>query len=551
MEKFDVVVVGGGSTGVAVARDCAMRGFKTILVEKGDLGSGTTGTCMGMIHGGFRYLLPPHSDTQLVTEMCRESGVIQKIASHLVFRIPYLHLITKPVDEKGLEKLIKLYKFLDYFHKMKNTHPHTYLSKEDALKLEPNLNKDAFFGAFYTEEWGVDVFRLVVATALSAKKHGAEIRAYTKVIDVLREGNEVVGVKVRDVFSGRVEGIRASMVVNAAGAWAPIIARMAGVEYKLRPTKGVHVFLDRRITNFGIIAEAIDGHYLVLLPHENTMMLGDTDDDYFGDPDDVKPTFDEVEYLLRSMERFVPKIRDARVIRAMAGLRPLLYRWGVPESDITRRDEIVDHEERDGLKGFITIGGGKMVTMRLIGEKVTDLICKKFGVREKCRTRDEPLPGAEKEVDVLELARKYGLPPRAVERIVHRHGSRAERILKYTKDKPEWKSTICTCEPVIEAEIRYVLREEFARTIDDIKRRTRLGMGPCQGCFCTFKVAHIVSDELELPVKEIHKLILDFLRERWKGKQSVLRCYQMGQEELAQSIYMMVANYDHLIDVVE
>jgi len=291
--------------------------------------------------------------------MCRGSGVIQKIAPHLVFRIPYLHLITKPVDEKGLEKLIKMYKFLDYFHKMKNTHPHTYLSKEDALKLEPNLNKDAFFGAFYTEEWGVDVFRLVVETALSAKEHGAEIRTYTKVIDVLREGDEVVGVKVRDVFSGRVEGIRASMVVNAAGVWAPIIARMAGVEYRLRPTKGVHVLLDRRIMNFGIIAEAIDGHYLVLLPHENTMMLGDTHDDYFGDPDDVKPTFDEVEYLLRSMERFVPKIRDARVIRAMAGLRPLLYRWGAPESDITRRDEIVDHEERDRLKGFITIGGGK------------------------------------------------------------------------------------------------------------------------------------------------------------------------------------------------
>jgi len=192
-----------------------------------------------------------------------------------------------------------------------------------------------------------------------------------------------------------------------------------------------------------------------------------------------------------------------------------------------------------------------MVTMRLIGEKVTDLICKKFGVREKCRTRDEPLPGAEREVDVLELAEKYGLPPRVVERIVHRHGCRAEKILKYMEDKPEWKSTICTCEPVVEAEIRYVLREEFARTIDDVKRRTRLGMGPCQGCFCTFKVAYIVSDELKLSVKATHKLVLDFLRERWKGKQSVLRCYQMGQEELAQSIYMMVANYDHLIDVVE
>ena len=551
MEKYDVAIIGGGSTGTAVARDCAMRGLKTILVEKGDIGSGTTGTCMGMIHGGFRYLLPPHSDPQLVTEMCEESGIIQKIAPHLVFKIPYLQLITKPVDEKELEKLIKMYKYLDYFHKMKNTHSHTYLSKEDTLKLEPNLNKDAFFGAFYTEEWGVDVFRLVVATAISAKEHGAEIRTHTKVIDILRKGDEIVGIKVRNMFNGKIEEIRASIVVNAAGAWVPIIAKMAGVEYKLRPTKGVHVFLDRRITNFGIIAEAIDGHYLVLLPHENTMMLGDTDDDYFGDPDDVKPTFDEVEYLLKSMEKFVPKIREARVIRAMAGLRPLLFRWGIPESDITRRDEIVDHEERDGLKGFITIGGGKMVTMRLIGEKVTNLICKKFGIKEKCHTHEEPLPGAEKDVDVLKIAEKYRLPPRVVERIVHRHGSRAEQILKYTKNNPEWKSTICTCEPVIEAEIRYVIREEFARTIDDIKRRTRLGMGPCQGCFCTVKAAHIISDELKLPIKETHKLILDFLRERWKGKQSVLRCYQMSQEELTQSIYMMIANYDRLIDMVE
>ena len=295
----------------------------------------------------------------------------------------------------------------------------------------------------------------------------------------------------------------------------------------------------------GIIAKAIDGRMIYLFPHENTTLLGTTAIDTWENPDTIVASYDEIEYLIKGMEQVIPSIRNARIIRTMEGVRPLVAEWGIPEGEVTRGYEVIDHED-DGLSGMISFTGGKLVTCRHMAEAATDLACKKLGIESECKTHVSPLPGNESDVDILSLAEKYQISNHAIERMRVRRGSEVERILELTLKHPEWKTTVCTCEPVIEAEIRYSIREEFPQTLNDLRRRVRLGTGPCQGTFCTFKAAAILADELEFSGEDFLVDILDFRAERWKGIRPSFRGIQLAQEELAQGIYACVGNLDQL-----
>jgi glycerol-3-phosphate dehydrogenase len=542
---YDVAVIGGGVNGTGIARDCAMRGLKVILLDKEDLSAGTTGACSGMIHGGLRYL---YSDVGTTKVSCQDSGYIRKIAPHLIFRIPFI----APVLERGLFSRIFLelmeayFTAYDRFAPLKSGKPHTRLSREEALRLAPGLSP-RIIGAVTMDEWGIDPFRLCVANALSAQEHGAEVQNHTEVIDFIRpENNGIAGVKVKNLLTREVGLISARIVMNAAGPWLTRIGRTAGVEVRIRPAKGIHLVFDRRISNLAIDTSAIDGRQIFLMPHENTSILGTTDDDFYGDPDSLTVTEDEVEYLLQGMERVFPGIRDHRIIRAFAGIRPTLYAWGGSEDSLYREHEIFDHETRDGLKGLITIAGGKLASYRLMSEQATDLICKKLGIKVNCRTRLEALPGGEKEVSVEELAKRFSLPMYVIKRMIYRQGARAERILEMIKDDPSGGNLICRCEPVTEAEIRYCIRNEWVKTLADLRRRTRMGSGPCQGSGCTVAAAQIMAEELKLSPEESQQLIFDFLKERWKGKAPILKGIQLSQEELNQAKHLCVGSFDKM-----
>ena len=199
--------------------------------------------------------------------------------------------------------------------------------------------------------------------------------------------------------------------------------------------------------------------------------------------------------------------------------------------------QIFDHEQRDNVPGFITIAGGKMAMYRYMSEKVTDLICEKLGNTEKCKTHVEYLSGSQDIPDAIQLAEEYNMPVYTIKRLIFRHGAKALDILAPVKELPFLKSHICTCEPVTEAEIRYCIRNEMVVTLDDLRRRTRLGTGPCQGMNCTWKAAAIMGEELNWPLYKIHKEIMAFLKERWKGKMPILTGEQLRQEELNQAIY--------------
>jgi glycerol-3-phosphate dehydrogenase len=254
----------------------------------------------------------------------------------------------------------------------------------------------------------------------------------------------------------------------------------------------------------------------------------------------------EVERLLIGLEMALPDIRKARIIRTMAGARPTLLDEGAANARAVSRDfKIFDHEELEGLKGFITIAGGKMVVARKMAETLTDVLCQKLGRDEPCRTAVEPFPGGEQVVDPAALAEEFGVPVHTATRIVYRHGARAHRVLEIVRENPPTGSHVCVCEPVTEAEIRYCVRHEWVRTLDDLRRRTRLGMGPCQGCHCTRVAQSVLTDELQQTAERGHADVLDFLQSRWRGRVPGLTGTQLRQEELQRAIYLGVGGYDN------
>ncbi len=540
-EIFDVIVMGGGCNGTGIARDAAMRGLKVLLLEKKDFSAGTTGASSGMIHGGPRYLLYEVGTTKLA---CRDADYIRKIAPHLCFRIPF---VVPMLKEEGpawaahfqLELFEAFFESYDRYSRMKGGKPHTRLSKEETLELDPAVSQDVV-GAITFDEWGINTQRLCVANALAVKEYGGSVRNHTEVRKILKEGDRVVGVVVRDLTNGMEKEYRSKILFNATGPWVPKICEMAGVEVKLRPGKGIHLILDRRITNVAIVSKCIDGRQIFINPHENTTLLGTTDDDYYGDLDDIPVTEDEVEYLLQGMERTYPDIRRARIISTWRGVRPTL--WGIDayEDALSREHEVFDHEKRDGVPGFLSMGGGKLSSFRIMAEEATDLICQKLNVEANCTTHTVPLPGGDDIPDPVELGDEYDIHPFIVRRLIGRHGGRAREILKMTKAHPGEKAIVCTTEPVIAAEIRYVIRNEWATTLGDLLRRTRLAMGSCQGTECLLPALQILAEEKKLTISERITELKNFLEESWKARKSILSGSQVAQEEVLQEIFQGV-----------
>jgi glycerol-3-phosphate dehydrogenase len=397
----------------------------------------------------------------------------------------------------------------------------------------------------YFEEYFIDPFRLCLLQALDARENGATIRTYCEVVDITTHDGSVESVTFYNRITGEIESATTQTIINASGPWAHKIAALAGVNLDLRLNKGAHVILDRRVVNVGIIAKAVDGRMIYLFPHENTTLLGTTALDTWDDPDTLVATHDEIEYLLKSMEWVIPSIREARIIRTMEGVRPLGATWKVPEGEVTRRDEVIDHES-DGVSGLVSFSSGKLVLCRHMAEAATDVVCQKLSVKAKCTTHKLPLPGMESDVDVLSLANDYDISQHALERMRARRGTQMLEILELVEEHPEWRTTICTCEPVIEAEIRYSIRNEFPQTLNDLRRRVRLGTGPCQGTFCTYKAAAILADELDLVGADYLVDIMDFRAERWKGIRPPMRGTQLAQEEVAQGLYACVGNLDQI-----
>ena len=493
-KEYDVIIIGGGITGAATARDCALRGLKTLLVERGDLCDGASGRNHGLLHSGARYAV---TDPEGARECISENMILRRIASSCIDPTGGL-FITLPEDSlEYQEKFIKACRDCGIDAEA--------ISPEEAMKMEPAVNP-ALIGAVKVPDASVDPFRLTDANILDAVRHGADVIKFREVTSLVKENGDVKGVRLGDTT------IRSRQVIIAAGIWSARIAEMGGAHIDMMPSKGSLLIFGHRLTRMVINRCRKPGNADILVPGDVVSVLGTTSDKVpFEDCEDMRATADEVSLLLKEGINLVPELSTTRIIRAYAGVRPLVVADSSASGrNVSRGIVLLDHEQRDGIKGLITITGGKLTTCRLMAEMATDLVCEKLGLKIPCTTARRKLPGSAK--------RKSGKDPVNKRAAVGRHGSEADMMDFSGKGLGE---IICECEQVTRAEIEYAVRNLGVRSISDLRRHTRVGMGTCQGSFCIRKVAKVLAEVLGTPGKA-EELMDDYLQERWKGMAPVL-----------------------------
>lgn len=493
--SFDVIIIGGGITGVGTARDCALRGLKVLLLEKADLTNGASGRNHGLLHSGARYAV---TDTESAAECIRENMIIRRIASNCVEQTGGL-FITLPQDDLQYQT--------EFIARCKAAGIDARdIDPAEARRLEPSVNP-SLIGAVRVPDASVDPFRLASANALDAVNHGAVIRTYCEVLSLIKEGETVVGVEYRDLQKNETIGVYAPITINAAGIWGQRIAAMAGCEIRMLPSKGSLLVFGHRVNRMVINRCRKPANADILVPGDVVCVIGTTSDKVGLDEcDDIRVTPREVDLLLREGCSLAPELEHTRILRAYGGVRPLVASDDDPTGRSTSRGIVLlDHETRDGIAGFISITGGKLTSYRLMAEQTTDLVCRKLGVKRKCTTASRPLPGSEKHSTP---DKELSIAFKAAE---GRHGTLIQKM-----DFSQKSEVLCECEHVTRAEIAFAVKNLGVRTMLDLRRRTRVGMGTCQGAFCIKRVAQALARELGCPEKE-REFIDEYIQERWKG----------------------------------
>ncbi|GFP26729.1 MAG: Anaerobic glycerol-3-phosphate dehydrogenase subunit A [Firmicutes bacterium] len=369
------VVIGGGSTGAATAHDLALRGLKVILVERGEIASGTTGRSHCLLHSGGRYAV---TDQESAIECIQENMILRKILPGCLELNDGLFVA---LDERDLE-----FKPLFLEGCAACGIPAEEIPVKEVLRREPHLNP-AVKAAIRVPDGVFEPFRLCLSYLATAKRNGAEVRTFTEVVEILRDNSAVTGVRVRDHRRETTEDIGADIVVNAAGPWCGRVAAMAGVEVPIQPTPGVMVAMDQRLVNMVInrLNKPSDGD--IIVPQRQTSIIGTTSW-VVKDPDLIEIPQDHVDLMLQKGQELVPDVRHARTRGIFAVARPLIAKGAALNGrEVSRTFECFDHA-RDGVENFVTISGGKTTSARAMAEKVSDVICNKLGIDVPCRTRE-------------------------------------------------------------------------------------------------------------------------------------------------------------------
>ncbi|ENM5917384.1 anaerobic glycerol-3-phosphate dehydrogenase subunit A [Vibrio mimicus] len=520
--ETDVVIIGGGATGTGILRDCALRGLRCILVEKDDIAAGTTGRNHGLLHSGARYAV---TDSESARECIRENRILKSIARHCVEATDGL-FITLPEDELSFQDT--------FINACGEAGIDTQrLTPKEALLLEPNVNP-ALIGAVKVPDGTLDPFRLCAANVLDAKEHGARIFNRTIVTQLIREGDTVLGVHCQHLGNGAKFDIFAQQVINAAGIWGQNICEYADLNIKMFPAKGSLLILDYRINNLVINRCRKPSDADILVPGDTISLIGTTSEHIDYDQiDNLHVTEREVDILLEEGAKLAPIMANTRVLRAYAGVRPLVaVNDDGSGRNISRGIVLLDHEQRDGLKGLTTITGGKLMTYRLMAEWATDLVAKKLGNTEICQTHLRPLPGSQEAPKTLKKTASIAKP--VYESAIYRHGERATRFLS---DDAKSQAVICECEMVTAGEIEYAIKQLDVNNLVDLRRRTRLGMGPCQGELCSYRAASLFSEYAQVSGCQSSHLLVDFLEERWKGIKPIFWGDALREAEFSYWIY--------------
>ena len=496
-----LLVIGGGSTGLGVAWDACLRGLKVVLVEQGDLGQGTSGRYHGLLHSGGRYVI---SDPTSARDCAVENRVLRHIAPHTIEDTGGLFVATPadPVDYPD--------RWLAACQELGVTAEE--ITSTEALLLEPALNP-RISRAFRVQDGSLDSFDLLNTLSAAIKRVGGQVWLRHRVEKLILKANTVVAAEVRALDTDQLITIGADLFINATGPWSGQTASLAGIQLPITLDKGSMVAMATRPVHTIInrCRPPSDGD--IIVPVGTVAVLGTTDVKV-QQPTDITIEPWEVDFLLAQGEVLAPQLAHLRPMRAWAGVRPL-YRsnevdLGSPRK-LPRSHIVLDHADRDGLQGLISIFSGKLTTFRLMAEQVTDLVCKHMGISAVCRTDETPLTPTSRSF--------YKLP---------------DRLVKLEGPIPQsLPQVICECELVTRSAIEEALRSTSTHDLDDVRRGLRLGMGPCQAGFCAYRAAGIAHE-----VAPPGGCLTTFLEERWRGMVPLGWGHTLRQMEMMRRVYL-------------
>ncbi|MCQ0024092.1 glycerol-3-phosphate dehydrogenase/oxidase [Streptomyces somaliensis DSM 40738] len=510
--ELDVLVVGGGVVGAGTALDAATRGLATGLVEARDWASGTSSRSSKLIHGGLRYL--EMLDFALVREALKERGLLlERLAPHLVKPVPFLY----PLRHKGWERLyagsgVALYDAMSVSSGRGRGLPvHRHLSRRRALRAAPALRRDALVGALQYYDAQMDDARYVATLVRTAAAYGAHAASRARVVGFLREGERVVGARVRDVEAGGEYEIRARQVVNATGVWTDDTQALIGERgrFHVRASKGIHLVVpkDRIHSTTGLILRT-EKSVLFVIPWGRHWIIGTTDTEWDLDKAHPAASSADIDYLLNHVNGVLatPLTRDD-VEGVYAGLRPLL----AGESDATSklsREHTVAHP----VPGLVVVAGGKYTTYRVMARDAVDEAVHGLDTRvAPCVTEEVPLLGAEGYRALwnarARVAARTGLHVARVEHLLNRYGTLAEELLDLVAEDPALKRPVTGAEDYLRAEILYAASHEGARHLDDVlTRRTRISIETFdRGTGCARECAELMARVLGWGEEQIAK----------------------------------------------
>ncbi|HHW7449570.1 anaerobic glycerol-3-phosphate dehydrogenase subunit A [Pasteurella multocida subsp. multocida] len=519
----DVIIIGGGATGAGIARDCALRGVNCVLLERRDIATGATGRNHGLLHSGARYAV---NDPESAKECIEENKILRRIARHCVDETEGL-FITLPEDDLSYQK--------QFIQSCTQAGIDAIAIDPDLAKhLEPSVNPD-LVGAVVVPDGSIDPFRLTASNMLDATENGARIFTYCEVKDLIQEGGRVIGVSVYDHKYKINRQFFAPVVVNASGIWGQGIAAYADLNIRMFPAKGALLVMGHRINKMVINRCRKPADADILVPGDTICVIGTTSSRIpYDQIDNMVVTPEEVDILFREGEKLAPSLRHTRVLRAYAGVRPLVATDDDPSGrNVSRGIVLLDHAERDGLEGFVTITGGKLMTYRLMAEWATDLVCKKLNKHAECVTATQPLPGSS-ESRLETNKRVISLPSTILYSAVYRHGSRATRLLHSERLD---RSLVCECEAVTAGEVRYAVDELSVNNLVDLRRRTRVGMGTCQAELCACRAAGLMARFGVATPRQSTTQLASFMEERWRGIEPIAWGEAMREADFTSWVY--------------
>lgn len=489
-QHFHVVVIGGGINGVAVARECARAGKRTLLVEQNDFASGVTSRSTRIIHGGLRYL--EHGEFSLVRESVHEREHLLRERSHLVHPIHFLFLLNEQSQRSALKVRAGLWLYERFAGKRSSA-----LSEMELKRVERALDAGHQWSIFDYEDAQCEFpERLVAEWMLEAAEAGAVVRNHCEVLAVDVAQGRARGVLLRDRITGKDERVDAGWILNCTGPWADRICQRSAVRTSkpmLGGVRGSHIVLPRfsGAPSVALYTEAADGRPVFVLPWNEQVMVGTTEVPDTGDPGRTAPSNEEIEYLLRTVAKLFPKAKLAAhdIKYAFAGVRPLPNSPGNKASAVTRRHFLHDHTA-EGAARLISAIGGKLTTAASLARECA----RKIGIAVPEPTMIAMGPGSSLDPmldqEILDISRAGSVSEETARGIMEWHGPRAMDIARMALVSAELRAPICPHSSHIVAEVVEAYRKEFAVTLGDVLlRRVPVALGACWSESCSREAA--------------------------------------------------------------